>query len=218
MKVRESRVLAALRFELMDERFHDVKDAHETTYDWIFEGSPLALDTDEDGNGLGPASVASRPANITCQSLQPYNSENGGGSFFFQHMAQIWPGDIPHFRKTGSRQVDIDEVPLSPPEDSATIGMLGRPEESGFCKVLFLETRHRAPEELGRTNSWPALLFALELAGPHSHRSTSAVGGIASPRGRLPRSRSGSQCFRQGHIFVRVLSWPQVLLHDRWPR
>ena len=53
MKVRESRVLAALRFELMDERFHDVEEAHEKTYDWIFESSPRALDKKEDGNRLG---------------------------------------------------------------------------------------------------------------------------------------------------------------------
>src|SRR5947207_6912780 len=36
-KVRESRVLAALRFEFMDGRFHDITEAHEKTYDWIFE-------------------------------------------------------------------------------------------------------------------------------------------------------------------------------------
>ncbi|RYP75053.1 hypothetical protein DL770_007497 [Monosporascus sp. CRB-9-2] len=49
MKVRESRVLAALRFELMDERFHDVTEVHEQTYDWIFERSPHALDENKDG-------------------------------------------------------------------------------------------------------------------------------------------------------------------------
>jgi hypothetical protein len=35
-KVRESRILNAVRFELMDERFYDVKEAHEETFDWIF--------------------------------------------------------------------------------------------------------------------------------------------------------------------------------------
>jgi hypothetical protein len=68
-KVRDSRVLAALRFELMDERFHDVKEAHEKTYDWIFESSPRGLDAKEDSNRLGLVSFASRPAHITPQCL-----------------------------------------------------------------------------------------------------------------------------------------------------
>lgn len=101
-KVRESRVLAALRFELMDERFHDVKEAHENTYCWIFESSPCGLDTPEDRNRLGPISLTPRLAHITRQSLRRYTAENGGGLFFFQDMAQGWTGNILHFRKTRS--------------------------------------------------------------------------------------------------------------------
>lgn len=36
VKVREGRVLDALKFDIIDERFEDVEDAHVNTFDWIF--------------------------------------------------------------------------------------------------------------------------------------------------------------------------------------
>ncbi|KAI1471225.1 uncharacterized protein F4812DRAFT_170803 [Daldinia caldariorum] len=38
-KVRQSRVLDALRFQSMNERFEDIEKAHAKTFDWIFEDS-----------------------------------------------------------------------------------------------------------------------------------------------------------------------------------
>ncbi|CZR43999.1 uncharacterized protein FPRO_13807 [Fusarium proliferatum ET1] len=39
LKVRESCILTALRFQLMDERYDDVAEAHEKTFEWIFDSS-----------------------------------------------------------------------------------------------------------------------------------------------------------------------------------
>ncbi|PNP76022.1 hypothetical protein FNYG_10580 [Fusarium nygamai] len=39
LKVRESCILTALRFELMDERYDDVAEAHDETFTWIFDSS-----------------------------------------------------------------------------------------------------------------------------------------------------------------------------------
>ena len=49
LKVREARVLDSLRFEMMNERFEDIEDAHVKTFDWIY-GRP---DDDRDSNGVG---------------------------------------------------------------------------------------------------------------------------------------------------------------------
>nr|RBQ86050.1 hypothetical protein FVER53263_13750 [Fusarium verticillioides] len=39
LKVRESCILTALRFELMNERYDDVAEAHDKTFEWIFDSS-----------------------------------------------------------------------------------------------------------------------------------------------------------------------------------
>ncbi|KAF4436097.1 small s [Fusarium acutatum] len=39
LRVRESCILTALRFQLMDERYDDVAEAHEKTFEWIFDPS-----------------------------------------------------------------------------------------------------------------------------------------------------------------------------------
>ncbi|KAF5235700.1 hypothetical protein FANTH_11579 [Fusarium anthophilum] len=39
LKVRESCILTALRFDLMDERYDDVAEAHDKTFEWIFDPS-----------------------------------------------------------------------------------------------------------------------------------------------------------------------------------
>ncbi|KAI1418066.1 hypothetical protein F5Y13DRAFT_150473 [Hypoxylon sp. FL1857] len=44
LKVRQARVLDGLRFELMNERFEDIKTAHEATFDWIFSGDEVCID------------------------------------------------------------------------------------------------------------------------------------------------------------------------------
>ncbi|KAG9495663.1 hypothetical protein J7337_012217 [Fusarium musae] len=44
LKVRESCILTALRFELMNERYDDVAEAHDKTFKWIFDSS----DSDDD--------------------------------------------------------------------------------------------------------------------------------------------------------------------------
>lgn len=44
LKVRQGRVLDGLRFELMNERFEDIKKAHQTTFDWIFSGHDVGID------------------------------------------------------------------------------------------------------------------------------------------------------------------------------
>lgn len=56
-KVRESRILEALRFDLMDDRFHDVKEAHEKTFDWIFRdtGKSSSDDSQNSNEDMGPS-------------------------------------------------------------------------------------------------------------------------------------------------------------------
>ncbi|OTA55289.1 hypothetical protein K449DRAFT_177860 [Hypoxylon sp. EC38] len=46
LKVRQARVLDGLRFELMNERFEDIKQAHQTTFDWIFSGHEASIDSE----------------------------------------------------------------------------------------------------------------------------------------------------------------------------
>ncbi|KAI1659282.1 hypothetical protein F4813DRAFT_395201 [Daldinia decipiens] len=48
LKTRQARVLDALRFQLMNERFEDIEEAHERTFDWIFDIS--ATDVVKDDN------------------------------------------------------------------------------------------------------------------------------------------------------------------------
>ncbi|KAI2631860.1 hypothetical protein GGR54DRAFT_627466 [Hypoxylon sp. NC1633] len=38
LKVRQARILDGLRFEMMNERFEDIEEAHNKTFDWIFDG------------------------------------------------------------------------------------------------------------------------------------------------------------------------------------
>ncbi|KAI1373796.1 hypothetical protein F4677DRAFT_189452 [Hypoxylon crocopeplum] len=45
LKVRQARVLDGLRFEMMNERFEDIEDAHYKTFDWIFDDD--ASDSEE---------------------------------------------------------------------------------------------------------------------------------------------------------------------------
>lgn len=42
--IREHRILAALRFEMMDERFHSVQKAHEKTFAWILNDDTSSTD------------------------------------------------------------------------------------------------------------------------------------------------------------------------------
>ncbi|KAF5656060.1 hypothetical protein FCIRC_13805 [Fusarium circinatum] len=46
LKVRESCILTALRFDLMDDRYDDVAEAHDKTFEWIFD--PYIRDDDDD--------------------------------------------------------------------------------------------------------------------------------------------------------------------------
>ncbi|XXG96982.1 hypothetical protein Hte_003275 [Hypoxylon texense] len=53
LKVRQARVLDGLRFELMNERFEDIKVAHKKTFDWIFDsraGSVAGSDASAEGD------------------------------------------------------------------------------------------------------------------------------------------------------------------------
>lgn len=43
LRVRQARVLECLRFQLMNERFEDVEEAHERTFDWIFDSDAVGL-------------------------------------------------------------------------------------------------------------------------------------------------------------------------------
>ncbi|KAF5988995.1 hypothetical protein FBULB1_1150, partial [Fusarium bulbicola] len=45
LKVRESCILTALRFDLMDDRYDDVAEAHDKTFEWIFD--PYIRDDDD---------------------------------------------------------------------------------------------------------------------------------------------------------------------------
>ncbi|KAF4943280.1 hypothetical protein FGADI_13518 [Fusarium gaditjirri] len=56
LKVRESCILSALRFQLMDERYDDVAEAHDKTFEWIF-GS---FNSDSDEDPLRRSNVASQ--------------------------------------------------------------------------------------------------------------------------------------------------------------
>ncbi|KAG5780784.1 hypothetical protein H9Q73_005548 [Fusarium xylarioides] len=55
LKVRESCILTALRFELMDERYDDVAEAHEKTFKWIFDSS----NNDDDDRPLQSSDITS---------------------------------------------------------------------------------------------------------------------------------------------------------------
>ncbi|KAF5578494.1 uncharacterized protein FSUBG_13787 [Fusarium subglutinans] len=46
LKMRESCILTALRFDLMDDRYDDVAEAHDKTFEWIFD--PYIRDDDDD--------------------------------------------------------------------------------------------------------------------------------------------------------------------------
>ncbi|KAF5630080.1 hypothetical protein F52700_7438 [Fusarium sp. NRRL 52700] len=56
LKVRESCILTALRFDLMDERYDDVAEAHDKTFEWLFDPRSGArdkfVDWVEHGNGI----------------------------------------------------------------------------------------------------------------------------------------------------------------------
>ncbi|RBQ64693.1 hypothetical protein FVER14953_13750 [Fusarium verticillioides] len=53
LKVRESCILTALRFELMNERYDDVAEAHDKTFEWIFDSSDENfIDWIKHGNGI----------------------------------------------------------------------------------------------------------------------------------------------------------------------
>ncbi|KAK7710806.1 hypothetical protein SLS64_005711 [Diaporthe eres] len=43
LRVRQARVLEGLRFQLMNERFEDVEEAHERTFDWIFDSDAVGV-------------------------------------------------------------------------------------------------------------------------------------------------------------------------------
>lgn len=43
LRVRQARVLECLRFQLMNERFEDVEEAHERTFDWIFDSDAVGV-------------------------------------------------------------------------------------------------------------------------------------------------------------------------------
>lgn len=43
LRIRQARVLECLRFQLMNERFEDVEEAHERTFDWIFDSDAVGV-------------------------------------------------------------------------------------------------------------------------------------------------------------------------------
>lgn len=43
LRVRQARVLEGLRFQLMNERFEDVEQAHDRTFDWIFDSDAVGV-------------------------------------------------------------------------------------------------------------------------------------------------------------------------------
>lgn len=47
LKVRESCILTALRFQLMEERYDDIAEAHDKTFEWIFDSSGSDDDSDD---------------------------------------------------------------------------------------------------------------------------------------------------------------------------
>lgn len=44
LRIRQARVLECLRFQLMNERFEDVEEAHERTFDWIFDSDAVGVE------------------------------------------------------------------------------------------------------------------------------------------------------------------------------
>ncbi|KAI2634144.1 hypothetical protein GGS26DRAFT_552389 [Hypomontagnella submonticulosa] len=69
-KIRQNRVLRALRFELMNERFEDIEKAHETTFEWIF---------DEDDASVSDRSAFSEENSSTSDGGKIQGSENLSG-------------------------------------------------------------------------------------------------------------------------------------------
>ncbi|KAF5692443.1 hypothetical protein FDENT_2965 [Fusarium denticulatum] len=59
LKVRESCILTALRFELMDERYDDVAEAHDKTFEWIFASSNSDNNSDDDDHLLHSSNITS---------------------------------------------------------------------------------------------------------------------------------------------------------------
>ncbi|KAI1388692.1 uncharacterized protein F4822DRAFT_443533 [Hypoxylon trugodes] len=51
LKVRQARIIDALRFELMNERFEDIEEAHKKTFDWIFENTDTRSVSIDNGKG-----------------------------------------------------------------------------------------------------------------------------------------------------------------------
>jgi hypothetical protein len=61
LKVREARVLDSLRFEMMNERFEDIEDAHVKTFDWIYGRSDHGRDSNSIGTEVSAVSASSLP-------------------------------------------------------------------------------------------------------------------------------------------------------------
>ncbi|KAG4261540.1 hypothetical protein FPRO03_11557 [Fusarium proliferatum] len=66
LKVRESCILTALRFQLMEERYDDVAEAHDKTFEWIFDSSSSDDDSDDYSLPLYSSNSTSyKPAEIS---------------------------------------------------------------------------------------------------------------------------------------------------------
>lgn len=60
LRVRQARVLECVRFELMNERFDDVEEAHKSTFDWIFDNDAVGV--------KGSPSIKSQASFVTADS------------------------------------------------------------------------------------------------------------------------------------------------------
>ncbi|KAI0019859.1 hypothetical protein F4780DRAFT_397335 [Xylariomycetidae sp. FL0641] len=70
LRIRQARVLNGLRFEMMDERFHDIEEAHKDTFRWILEG--------EDGYGTpSNPSIAESSEDETCEHATKDTARDG---------------------------------------------------------------------------------------------------------------------------------------------
>jgi hypothetical protein len=206
LKVREARVLDSLRFEMMNERFEDIEDAHVKTFDWIY-GRP---DDDQDSNGVG-TEVSSVLASSLHESekhdiidddshghLDDDQDSNSigteGSSVFPMSLHESDENDIVDDGTNAARRV-IDEEATNRGESSESLSqaqksMSGREDNADENTLSDLGTDSEVESSLSDGER------SLERA-PWSHRLSerSSDDGYEIPEEDLKRMTQARECF-----------------------